>query len=207
MTTPEDPRIWQGIRSHLDDLGSVATVPPVHRVLDRPRSGRLFRVVSGLATAGALVLAVGLLLPSLLAVHAPMTGATATSSSAPTTSPAPVDVAGLTARTFVATDLTENGEPIAIVAGTRIQVSFGDASHFGASAGCNAMGGDYEIRDGRLMTANVLMTAMGCLGEVGHQEGRLFQFLQSGPTISRDATGLVLRTGDVVITFAEEATT
>lgn len=211
MNTPEDPRIWQGIRTHLDELGSVATVPPIRSVLDRPRSGRLFRAVAGLASAGALVLAVGLLLPGLLALSAPMTRSTPTSSSAPATvdalpTAAPVDLAGLIGHTFVATDVTENGQPIAIVAETQIRLSFGDASRFGASGGCNAMGGDYEIRDGRLMITDMRLTLIGCLGERGQQEGRFIMFLQSSPTISRNTTGLVLSTGAVVITFVDEAT-
>lgn len=116
------------------------------------------------------------------------------------------DVTGLIGRTFIATRVIDNGQAIEIIAGTQILVSFADASHFGASAGCNRMGGDFEIRDGRLMTANVVMTAMGCLGELGRQEGRFFQFLQSDPTISRHATGLVMSAGEAKITFVEEAT-
>lgn len=212
MTTPEDPRIWQGIRSHLHELGSVATVPPIRGVLERPRSSRMVRAVAGVAGAGALMVAVGLLLPGLLVVSAPMTGAAPTSSSPPATADAlqtavPVDVAGLIGHTFVATDVTENGQSIAIVADTRIVISFGDAMHFGASGGCNPIGGDYEIRDGRLMTANLRLTLKGCLGKRGQQEGMFITFLQSSPAISGDTMGLVLSSGAVVITFVDEATT
>lgn len=209
MNTPEDPRIWQSIRTHLDELGSVATVPPIRSVLDRPPSGRLFRAVAGLASAGALVLAVGLLLPGLLAVSAPMTGATPTSSSAPATvdalpTAAPADLAELIGHTYVATDVTENGQPIAIVPETRIGLRFDDASHFGATAGCNGIGGDYEIRDGRLVTANVNVTMMACRDGPMRQEAWYYTFLRSSPTISRNTTGLVLTTGDVVVTYVDE---
>lgn len=208
MNAPEDPRIWQGLRAHLDQLGSLPIVPPIGSVLEPRRSGRLFRAIPGIAGAGAIGLAVGLLLPGLLV----MTGVTPTSSSAPATADAlrtatQVDSANLIGHTYVATDVTENGVPIAIVPETRILLSFGDASHFGASGGCNAIGGDYEIRDGRLMTANVRLTLKGCLGERGQQEGMFITFLQSSPAISRDTMGLVLSTGDVVITFVDEATT
>jgi hypothetical protein len=89
MNAPEDPRIWQGIRTHLDELGSVAAVPPIGLVLDRPRSRPSFRTVTGLAGAAGMLLALGLLLPGWLGVKAPITGATPTSSSAPATSPGP----------------------------------------------------------------------------------------------------------------------
>jgi heat shock protein HslJ len=120
---------------------------------------------------------------------------------------APVDVAELIGHTYVATDVTENGQPIAIVPETRIALRFIDASHFAASSGCNDIGGDYEIRDGRLKTDNMRSFARLCLGERGQQESMLHVFLQSSPTISRDTTGLVLSTDEVVITFVDEATT
>jgi heat shock protein HslJ len=209
MIDSEDPRIWQGLRTHLDKLGSLPTVPPIGTVLDRRGSRRPWRAVAGLGGAGAIVLALGLLLPGLIEVNAPMTGATPTSSSAPATPAAlltapPVDWGKLTGHSYVAVDVTENGQPIAIVPETTIGLHFRDASHFGASAGCNGMGGDYEIRDGRLMTAHMYMTLKGCLGELGEQESMFITLLQSSPTISRDATGFVLGSGDVVVIFVEE---
>jgi heat shock protein HslJ len=208
MSAPEDPRIWQGLRAHLDELGSVANVPPIGVILDRGRSRRSHRVAAGLAGVGAIVLAIGLLLPALRAVTTPMTGATPRSSSAQPTSAAvptsvPVDLAELIGHTYVATDVTENGQPIAIVPETQLQLGFG-ASQFGADAGCNHLGGDYQIRDGRLIISNGQMTAIGCLGELGRQEGWYYTFLQSSPTISMDSTGIVLTNGDTVVTFVDE---
>ena len=93
MTAPEDPRIWQGIRTHLDELGSVAPVPPIGIVLDRPRSRVSLRTFTGLAGAAGILLAIGLLLPGWLGVNAPITGSTPTSSSAPATPHGPSAVA------------------------------------------------------------------------------------------------------------------
>lgn len=156
------------------------------------------------------VLAVGLLLPSLLAVTAPITGAPPPSSPAqvtPDASPtaAPVELAELIGHTYVATDITERGQPIAIAAGTWIGLRFGDASRFTASGGCNQMAGDYQIRDGRLTTANLSMTLIACPGERGQQNSRFAMFLRSSPTITRNTTGLILSTGEVVITLVDEA--
>lgn len=209
MSAPEDPRIWQGLRAHLDALGSVAAVPQIGSILDRPRSRRPWRAAVGLAGAGAIVLAIGLLLPALRPVTAPITGATRPSSSAPSTpaelpTAAPVDWAELIGHRYVAIAITENGQPVAIVPETQLRLGFGDASKFGASGGCNPLVGDYQIRDGRLMIANGHMTLKGCLDPLAGQESRFYMLLRSSPTISRDTAGLVLSTGDVVITFVEE---
>jgi heat shock protein HslJ len=212
MNTPEDPRIWQGLRTHLDELGSVAAVPPIGIIYDRRRSRRPFRAIAGLAGAGAIVVGIGLLLPSLLAVTAPITGAPPPASPArvtPDASPTagPVDWAELIGHTYVATDIAERGQPIAIVADTWIGLRFSDASRFTASGGCNQMAGEYQIRDGRLTTAKLYGTLIACPGERGQQDGRFAMFLRSSPTITRNTTGLVLSTGEVVITLVDEALT
>lgn len=208
MSTPEDPRIWHGLRAHLDELGSLPTVPPIGSILDRRPSRRSFRAVVGLAGAGAIALAIALLLPGLRAGPAPIAGATPGSSSAPATqaalpTAAPVDAAELIGYSYVATEVTEHGQPLAIVADTQLVLGFGDASQFGASAGCNGMGGDYHIQDGRLVTANVYMTLKGCLGALGRQESWYYTFLQSSPTISRATTGLLLTSSNTVVTYVE----
>jgi heat shock protein HslJ len=141
-----------------------------------------------------------------------MTGATPTSSSAQATSDAvptavPMDLAQLIGHTYVAIEVTENGQHIAIVPETRIGLRFIDATHFAASGGCDDIGGDYEIRDGRLKTDNLRGFSRLCAGERGEQSSRFQIFLQSSPTMSRKTTGLVLSTAEVVITFVEEATT
>jgi heat shock protein HslJ len=120
----------------------------------------------------------------------------------PTT--APVDPAELIGHTYVAIEATEDGQAIGIVPETRLVLGFSDASRFGADSGCNAMGGDYEIRDGRLVTANMHITAMACTGAIGRQEGWYYTFLLSSPTISRASTSLVLANDDVVVTYADE---
>jgi heat shock protein HslJ len=206
MSAPDDPRIWQGLRAHLDELGSLPTVPPLGTILARRPPRRWFQAVAGLAGASAIVLAIGFVLQSVRPVNGPISGATAGSSLAPATSPgAAIDPADLVGHAFVAIDVTEDGQSIGIVPETRIGIGFSDASHFGASAGCNGMGGVYEIRDHRLVTADVYMTMKGCLGELGQQESRFYTFLLSSPTISGDATRLVLTSGDTVMAFVDES--
>lgn len=209
MSAPEDPRIWQGIRAHLDELGSVANAPPIGILLDRRRSRRPLRAVAGLAGAGAIVLAIGLLLPALRAVTAPIVGATPTSASGPATPAAsptasPLDWAKLIGHAYVVIAATEDGHPLTLVPEARPSLGL-DASRFGASTGCNGMGGTYQILDGRLVTADGYMTLRGCTGALGRQEGWYIAFLQSSPTITRvDATGLVLTSGGTVVTYVDD---
>ncbi|NJD29479.1 MAG: hypothetical protein FIA92_14445 [Chloroflexi bacterium] len=205
MNAPEDPRIWQGLRAHLDALGSLPTVPPVGTILDRPRSRRPFRAIAGLAGVGGIVLAIGLLLPALRPVTAPMTGATPTSSSAPATvaatpTAAHFDWGKLIGHWYVAIEATEDGEPIALVPET-FRLRFDDVSNFAATLGCIGAKGNYQLRDGRLVTVNFTLPAMACGREVAWYPG----FLMSSPTISWGPTGrLVLNNGDTVVTFEEE---
>lgn len=209
MSTPEDPRIWHGLRAHLDDLASVATVPPIGSILDRRRSRRPLRAAVGLAGAGAIVVAIGLLLPALRPVTAPITGATPPSSSAPATAAAlptavPVNAAELIGHSYLAINVTEQGEPFASVAEARLELQFDGAAQFFAGAGCNGMGGDYQVVDGRLVLTNTVVPLRACVGPGMRDEGWYYTFLQSSPTIIRDTTGLVLTSGETVVTYRDE---
>jgi hypothetical protein len=60
MNAADDARIWQGLRGHLDKLGSLAAAPPLAEVLDRRPPGRIWpAALGGLAGALGLVILVG----------------------------------------------------------------------------------------------------------------------------------------------------
>jgi hypothetical protein len=177
-----------------------------------PISGRA-RVSDVITRTAALV--VGVLVVAACtttpdrSVIAPMTGATPGSSSAPGTpvalpTAAPVDWGKLIGHAYIAISAIKGGQAIVLLPEAPLGLGFNDASHFGASFGCNGGGGVYEIRDGRLVTTNVHMTLKGCLGARGELEAWYLSFLQSSPTISRDTTGLVLSSGDTVVTYVDE---
>lgn len=99
-------------------------------------------------------------------------------------------------RAFLSTGVTEGGNPRPLVEGTRIRLDFGDdRSGFGASAGCNSMGGTAAITDGRLVVGDLATTEMGC-DEARHaQDEWLGRFLTGRPTITLTGPDMVL-TGD-----------
>lgn len=213
MTVPDDPRIWHGLRAHLDELGAVATAPPIGVIRDRRPSREPLPAIAGLAGVGAIVLMMALAVPGLLDPNAPITGVTPTPSSAPTppaSSPvaspsgAPVDAAELIGYSYVATTVTERGEPFASVAEARLGLRFNGPTEFFAGAACNGMGGNYEVVGGRLVLTHTVVPLRSCGGPGIRDEGWYYTFLQSSPTIVRDATGLVLAGGDVVVTYRHE---
>ena len=99
----------------------------------------------------------------------------------------------LRGRTFLSTGVTENGQPKQLVAGTRIRLSFGEEGRrIGVNAGCNHMGGEARVENGRLVAGEMAMTAMGCDGGRSEQDDWLAKFLTGAPTISSSGSELVL---------------
>jgi heat shock protein HslJ len=96
-------------------------------------------------------------------------------------------------RTFLSTGVTENGQPKQLVAGTRIRLSFGEEGRrIAVNAGCNHMGGEARVENGRLVAGEMAMTAMGCDGGRSEQDDWLTKFLTGAPTISSSGSELVL---------------
>ena len=99
----------------------------------------------------------------------------------------------LRGRTFLSTGVTENGQLKQLVSGTRIRLSFGEEGRrIAANAGCNHLGAEARIEDGRLLAGEMGMTAMGCDGGRGEQDAWLAKFLADKPTIRVSGTELVL---------------
>jgi heat shock protein HslJ len=84
-------------------------------------------------------------------------------------------------RDFLSTAVTEQGQARPLVTGTRIRLSFTDDGRLAASAGCNSMSGPAEVRDGRLIVADLATTEMGCDAERHTQDQWLAEFLGSRP--------------------------
>jgi len=88
------------------------------------------------------------------------------------------------------------------VGGSEIRLTFQDGQLSG-SAGCNAMGGEYRIEDGRLITGMLVMTEMACEEPLMAQEAWFAQLLQDGPAIALDGNTLVLTGEGVVLTMVD----
>jgi heat shock protein HslJ len=77
-----------------------------------------------------------------------------------------------------------------IVPGSEIIFDFGD--RLGIATGCNGMGGDYRIQDGRLHVDGLSQTLMACAEPLMAQERWIAAFVESLPDIHPTATGWTL---------------
>lgn len=60
MNGPNDARIWQGLRAHLDDLGTLTTAPRLAEIIDRRPSRRVPRAaLAGLLGALTIAIVIG----------------------------------------------------------------------------------------------------------------------------------------------------
>ena len=78
-----------------------------------------------------------------------------------------------------------------LVEGTDISIAFMDGS-LSANAGCNTMGGDYELEGDTLEVGPMFSTEMGCEPALMEQDEWLADFLMSGPAVSLDGDELRL---------------
>ncbi|HZI36669.1 MAG TPA: META domain-containing protein [Acidimicrobiia bacterium] len=107
-------------------------------------------------------------------------------------------------RTFLSTSVTENGQPKALVDGTRITLNFfADGHRLGAQAGCNQMGGPASFQGGRLVVDDMATTEMGCDPPRHAQDEWLARFLTSKPSWEREGATLTLDNGAVRIVLED----
>jgi heat shock protein HslJ len=116
-------------------------------------------------------------------------------------SSASLDVDG---RTFLSTVVTVDGEPMSLVSGTTLSLSF-TGSTITANAGCNTMGGDATIDGGTLVVGTGLaMTEMGCDSDRMEQDAWFADLLATEPSVALDANKLTLESKDTVVTMTDE---
>jgi heat shock protein HslJ len=113
----------------------------------------------------------------------------------PTTGAPSLDLDG---RTFLSTDITDDGAPKTLVAGTRIRLGFADGA-LSVSAGCNSGGGDYTINDGVLVVDAIAMTEMACDDDRMAQDDWMLAVLGDSPAVALDGDTLTLTTDTVTI--------
>ena len=107
-------------------------------------------------------------------------------------------------RTFLSTEVTENGQPKVLVAGTRITLDFvKDGRRLGAQAGCNSLGGTAAFEGGRLIVNDLATTEMGCDPPRHAQDEWLARFLTSRPEWSRSGGSLTLDNGTARIVLED----
>ena len=104
----------------------------------------------------------------------------------------------LEGREFWSTSVTDGGEPRALVDGTRITLRF-NGDQIGASAGCNSMGGTFDLEGSTLTVSDLFMTEMGCDAGRHDQDDFVASMLLASPTIKLDGNNLTLTTSDATI--------
>jgi heat shock protein HslJ len=82
-------------------------------------------------------------------------------------------------------------------------LEFGQNGRTRAKAGCNFIGGDARIEDGRLVLGEIGITDIGCGPARLDQDAWLLDFLGSRPTVSLTGDELVLRTGKVEVRLTD----
>jgi len=170
---------------------------------DRRHSRRAgFSIVAVVVVAAVLGACSGSVGPGATSSFMPSGTPGATPGTTPASSPLPSGVAGLAGRTFVSTGVTDGGAPFALVPGTRIRLTF-EAANLGASAGCNLIGGEYRVDDGRLVFTGAVMTEMACQDGRDAQDQWLVSILGAHPSISLAGDVLALQAGRVTITLLD----
>jgi len=85
---------------------------------------------------------------------------------------------------------------------SRISIGF-FADWVSLRAGCNGMGGEYQIDHGTLIVSSIMSTDMGCDDGLPQQEDWFREFIGSGPTVDIDGDWLKLTSGTTELTFLD----
>ena len=142
--------------------------------------------------------------PTTAPTNRPSNPPTSSPTAPPSASPSapPASAGTVSGRQFLSVNVTAGGEPRPLVAGTRIRLTFQDGS-LSANAGCNIIGGSYEIEGGKLVFSGASMTEMACEEPRMAQDDWLVSFLGSEPSLTIDGDNLTLTDGEVTIALLD----
>lgn len=106
---------------------------------------------------------------------------------------------------YVATAVSTEGKPKALVDGTAVSLRFTDDSRLVANAGCNTLSGPVDLLGGRVEVRDLSMTDMGCDQPRHAQDEWLSAFLSAKPAWRADGETVVLTGADSELTLARKA--
>jgi heat shock protein HslJ len=89
-----------------------------------------------------------------------------------------------------------------LVADTTTRISF-DSGTVSVNAGCNTMGGAYELDGDELTVGTMMSTQMACPPELMAQDEWVSDFLTAGTTVAVDGDTITLTGDDVVLTLTD----
>lgn len=101
-------------------------------------------------------------------------------------------------RTYIATSVTQDGTPRAVVPGSQLRLSFQEDA-VGASAGCNTMSGSGGITEGILVVTDLATTEMACDPALMEQESWWAELLTGRPAAEVGERALTLTSGSTVV--------
>jgi heat shock protein HslJ len=115
-------------------------------------------------------------------------------------------VPDLDGTSWIATKVTEKGQPRALVPGSELRIDFADGS-MSISAGCNGMGGNYTLSDESELSAGTLTgTEMACAQPLMDQDTWLSGTVFAAPlTASVDGNTLTLSREDLELVLVDRA--
>lgn len=120
--------------------------------------------------------------------------------SGPSEGDSPDAADGLAGRSFVVTELDDPRRQV--VPGSTIRLEFtGDS--VSVQAGCNSIGGAYEVQDARLVVDQLGGTEMGCDQPLMAQDAWVTAFLSADPELTLSGPELELSTGSTTLRLSE----
>lgn len=106
-------------------------------------------------------------------------------------------------RTFRSVSVTENGQPRALVPGTRIRIDFPDGK-VNAGAGCGQINGAAAMNGSQLVVSGVNLFRNGCTNDAAYaQDAWLAAFLDRDPSVRLHGHKLVLTAGTTRFTLTD----
>lgn len=110
----------------------------------------------------------------------------------------------LRGRTFLSTEVTEAGKPLALLPRTRVSLTFTDDGRLLANAGCNTLTGQVTTGGGVIGVGDGLaQTDLGCEPKRLQQDTWLSKVLNNKPTWRLDGTRLVLRSQETELVLLD----
>lgn len=143
--------------------------------------------------------ALALSVAALVAVAACTSGPASTpGATPPPAAPAAPSASDLDGHTYIVTGVTGHD----LVEGSEISLRF-EEGRLGISAGCNQMGGAYEVQDGALVVGPMMSTEMACDEPLMAQDQWISAFV-SGAAVTLDGDTLTLAKDGVTLTATDK---
>jgi heat shock protein HslJ len=109
----------------------------------------------------------------------------------------------LRGKTFLATSVTDDGKPRALLPDTELSVEFTDDGRLIAQAGCNTMQGPVTTAGGKLeLGGELASTAMGCDQARNEQDAFVAEVLRASPSWQLTGDRLTITSGTTTLDLA-----